>query len=152
MIVETVGDTAAPLLADLHARAFAQPWSQKQIAQMLQNPAAFAALARDDASAACGFALAWAAAGESELLTLAVVPEARRRGVGAALVTAACAAALARGARAMHLEVAEDNAPARALYAKLGYAEVGRRIGYYARASGAADAVVMRRALPDGAL
>ena len=77
--------------------------------------------------------MAWAAAGDSELLTVAVMPEFRRKGVGASLVTAVSVAALVRGAATMHLEVAVDNDAARALYAKLGYAiedrvSLGRRL------------------------
>jgi ribosomal-protein-alanine N-acetyltransferase len=48
----------------------------------------------------------------------------------------------------LFLEVAEDNAPARALYAQAGFEEVGRRKGYYARPQSAAvDALVLRRRL-----
>ncbi len=133
-------------MAALHARAFERPWSAADIATLLQNPSAFALIA--SAGDAQGFVLAWAAAGDAELLTVAVVPEARRRGVGASLVSAAGVAALVRGAATMHLEVAEDNAAARALYAKLGYAEAGRRPGYYAATIGRVDAIVMRRTLP----
>ncbi len=84
----------------------------------------------------------------SELLTVAVVPEARRKGVGAALVTSAGVAALVRGAFSMHLEVAETNDGARSLDKKLGYEEAGRRHAYYAGEGGSVDAIVMRRALP----
>lgn len=134
------------VMAALHARAFERPWSAADIATLLQNPSAFALIA--SAGDAQGFVLAWAAAGDAELLTVAVVPEARRRGVGVSLVSAAGVAALVRGAATMHLEVAEDNAAARALYAKLGYAEAGRRPGYYAATIGRVDAIVMRRTLP----
>jgi ribosomal-protein-alanine N-acetyltransferase len=48
----------------------------------------------------------------------------------------------------MHLEVAESIEAARALYAKLGYEEAGRRHAYYAGEGGSVDAIVMRRALP----
>jgi ribosomal-protein-alanine N-acetyltransferase len=92
--------------------------------------------------------MAWSAAGEAEILTLAVAPRARRQGVGAALVDAAGAAALLRGAASMHLEVAEANAPARALYKKLGYAEAGRRDAYYEGEGGSVDALVLKRNLP----
>jgi len=136
----------APLLAAVHARAFERPWRADDIAKLLQNPSAFALIA--SAGQAQGFVIAWAAAGDSELLTVAVVPEARRKGVGAALVTSAGVAALVRGAATMHLEVAEDNVGARALYQKLGYAEAGRRPGYYAADHGRVDAIVMRRTLP----
>lgn len=145
-MIETVGAEAAELLAKLHASAFEKPWSTAEIAKLLDNSAVFAILARK--SEPEGFAMAWAAAGDAELLTLAVVPEARRKGVGASLVGAASAAALMRGAGSMHLEVAEDNAPALALYAKLGYEEAGRRHAYYAGEGGYVDAIVMKRTLP----
>jgi len=145
-MIEAADASAAAMLAALHARAFDKAWSEAEIAAILQNTAAFALVAR--AEAPQGFVLAWAAAGEAEILTVAVIPEARRRGVGASLVTSAGVAALVRGAESMHLEVAEDNAAARALYAKLGYEEAGRRPGYYAGARAATDAIVMRRKLP----
>ncbi|MEZ5994287.1 MAG: GNAT family N-acetyltransferase [Hyphomonadaceae bacterium] len=145
-MIEAADAGASEALAALHARAFDKPWSAAEIGKLLENPAVFALVARD--GAAQGFAMAWAAAGDAELLTVAVVPGARRRGVGAALVTAAGVAALVRGAGAMHLEVAETNLAARALYQKLGYEEAGRRQAYYAGEGGAVDAIVMRRALP----
>jgi len=145
-MIEPVGVDAAAKLAQLHARAFDRPWSAAEIGKMLENPAVVALVA--GGADAQGFIIAWAVAGEAEVLTVAVIPEARRQGVGAALVTAAAAAVLARGASSMHLEVAEPNAAARALYAKLGFAEAGRRRDYYATEQGRVDAIVMRRALP----
>ena len=146
-MIEAADASAAARLAELHARAFPRAWSADDIAKLLQNPTTFALISRAN-NEAQGFVMAWAAAGDAEILTVAVVPEARRRGVGAALVTSAGVAALVRGATSMHLEVAEDNAPARALYAKLGYADAGRRGGYYAADHGRVDAIIMRRTLP----
>jgi [ribosomal protein S18]-alanine N-acetyltransferase len=91
-----------------------------------------------------GLVLARAIAGEAEVLTLAVLPAARRRGLGLALMTGAIDRAAAAGATAMLLEVAADNTAAQGLYALLGFAEVGRRRRYYADGR---DALVMRRAL-----
>jgi ribosomal-protein-alanine N-acetyltransferase len=142
-VIEAVGADAAAALAGLHARAFDRSWSAAEIEAMLTNPVTFALKAE-----ALGFVMAGVLVGEGEILTLAVVPEARRQGLGKALVEAACAAAVSRGAAAMRLEVAEDNAAARALYAKLGFEEVGRRRDYYTRDGGASvDAVIMRRGL-----
>lgn len=145
-MIEVVGVEAAALMASLHAQAFPRPWSADEIAKLLDNPAVFALTSGKTEPQ--GFVLGWTAAGDAELLTVAVVPDARRRGLGAALVTAAGVAALVRGAASMHLEVAEDNEAARALYAKLGYKEAGRRSAYYAGERGPVDAIVMRRTLP----
>uniref|UniRef100_UPI001F012A0B GNAT family N-acetyltransferase n=1 Tax=Falsiroseomonas oryziterrae TaxID=2911368 RepID=UPI001F012A0B len=113
-------------------------WGADAIRLMLEMPGAFGLVARD------GFVLARVAADEAEILTLAVLPEARRQGVGGALLAGAMAAAAARGAAAMFLEVSEGNAAARALYAAAGFSGVGRRRRYYPDGS---DAVVLRRTL-----
>ena len=144
-MIAAVDARASATLAALHARAFDKPWDGGEFAKLLKNPATFALVFAE--ADPVGFILGWAAAGEAEILTVAVAPEVRRRGVGAELVTAAAAAVVVRGALSVHLEVAEDNAAARALYAKLGYQEAGRRRGYYAGARGQIDAIVMRRDL-----
>ena len=76
--------------------------------------------------------------------SIAVTPDARRRGVGKALVRAAMGAAAQAGADAAFLEVAVDNAPAAALYAGLGFRRIGLRKGYYDHPEGEVDALVMR--------
>jgi len=126
-------------LAALHATAFDHAWGAAEIAELTDQPGAFALLAEGE-----GFILCRAIAGEAEILTLAVDPAARRRGVGRALVEAAAGLARLASAETLFLEVAEDNDAALALYAGAGFEGVGRRRGYYA--SGA-DAVVMRLAL-----
>ncbi len=146
MFVTPIGAGAAPPLARLHALAFDTPWNEAQLVQSLQAPFAFALQARS-ATALLGFILAHAAAGEAEVLTLAVDPAARRLGAGRALVEAAAGAALAAGAQMLWLEVAEDNAAARALYESAGFQAAGRRRGYYRRPGGAVDALMLRRRL-----
>ena len=88
-------------------------------------------------------------ADEAEILTLAVHPEARGRGQGARLVAEGVAAAGARGAYRIFLEVADDNASARAVYARAGFVEAGRRTAYYSRPDGSrADALLLSLNLP----
>ena len=145
-MIEAVDADSAPLLARLHAEAFPAPWSAEEMVKLMVNPAVFVLLA--SANEPQGFVMAWAVAGESEILTIAVVPSARRQGAGIRLMTAAGVAAYARGAATMHLEVAEDNEAARALYAKLGYVEAGRRNAYYSGEKGRVDALLLRRELP----
>ena len=87
-------------------------------------------------------------AGEAEVLTVGVRPEARGAGTGRRLVQAALEAARAEGAERVFLEVAEDNLAALRLYAGCGFGEVGRRRRYYPRPDGGTvDALVLRRAL-----
>ena len=130
----SVQDDRADRLAAIHAAAFAgpgeTPWSAEAFADLLAQAGVFAVETED------GFILMRAVADEAEILTLAVRPAARRRGEGGRLVGEGVLAAAAGGAARVFLEVAEDNAAARALYAGAGFAEAGRRPGYYAGADG----------------
>jgi ribosomal-protein-alanine N-acetyltransferase len=139
--LEAPGPGDAPALAALHAAAFkaAERWDAAAIATLLSMPGAFSLHIPG-----AGFVLARIAADEAEILTLAVIPNARRRGHAGALLAGAMAAALLRGAVAMFLEVSERNTAARGLYAGAGFTEAGQRRRYYADGS---DALVLRRAL-----
>lgn len=131
-------------LAALHIAAFTdqRPWSAEEFEALLTSPHVFLV------SQPQGFALGRVILDEVELLTIATAPEARRRGVGRDLMGAFEAEAKRRGAELAHLEVAADNLPALALYRGQGWAETGRRTGYYARPDGPAmDAVLMRKSL-----
>ena len=128
----------APALAAIHGAAFpvGERWGADAIALQLGLFGAFGFVSERG-----GFILARSVAGEAEILTLAVDPAVRRAGIGRALMKRAMRTAGAGGASAMFLEVAEVNAPARALYAACGFSEVGRRARYYA---GGVDALVLR--------
>lgn len=137
-------------LAILHARAFTtpRPWSAEEFTSWLADPLAFLLVEGD-----AGFLLGRAVAGEAELLTVAVAPESRGRGLGQRLVSRFLYQARLRGAEAAFLEVAEDNAPARTIYSRAGFAETGRRRGYYHSPNRPpVDALVMTRVLTDGAI
>lgn len=131
-------DDLAPGLAELHAEAFDAPWPASAFAELIGQPGVVLETEAD------GFILIRAVADEAEILTLAVRPAARRRGLGARLVRTAVKRAGSLGAERMFLEVAEDNAAARALYLALGFEPAGRRPRYYPRTDGpAADAVIL---------
>ncbi|MSV29381.1 MAG: GNAT family N-acetyltransferase [Bryobacterales bacterium] len=100
-------------------------------------PEAAAWAPRDDDSSACDVAvldgriagfIVWreTTPGEREILNLAVIPSARRRGLATRLVQNALAA---HGD--CFLEVRESNLSARAFYHRLGFREVGTRANYY---------------------
>lgn len=132
MTIRRVGAEAAPLLAALHAEAFppAERWGAEAIGLLLGLPG-HVALLDAPGDAPRGFVMGRVAAGEAEVLTLATRPEARRVGVGRALMQALLCHAARQGAAALFLEVAESNQAARGLYAGLGGTEVGRRRHYY---------------------
>jgi len=138
-----------PALAALHGESFADAWSADWLGRLLASPGAFALVA-EQVGRPAGFVLARNAAGEAEILTLAVAPAARRAGLGRALVGQAARHATGCGATVIYLEVAVANAPARALYGALGFEEAGRRKGYYAQHPGSApgDALVLKAELP----
>ncbi|MFT4151581.1 MAG: ribosomal protein S18-alanine N-acetyltransferase [Paracoccaceae bacterium] len=134
-------------MAAIHAESFTypRPWTAAELAGLLASPLCFLL------TESRGFLIGRAVAGEAELLTLAVAPEARRGGRGARLVARFLDAAAARGAETAFLEVAADNTAAQQLYARAGFAESGRRRGYYATGAGVpVDAVLMARVLAQG--
>ncbi len=136
----------AMAMAAVHAEAFDVPWPPEAFIGLLAGPGVFAVAATNGALAA--LILMRAVAGEAEVLTLAVGPSHRRRGVARALLASGLAIAAELGAESAFLEVAADNPAAIALYRGEGFEAVGSRAGYYQRAAGpAADALVLRRAL-----
>jgi ribosomal-protein-alanine N-acetyltransferase len=90
LISSPAADTAT--LAALHSACFPDAWDAKAIAELLATPGAFSFHNQD------GFVLARVAGGEAEILTLAVAPHARGRGLGRALLGKAIAQAEAQGA------------------------------------------------------
>ena len=133
----------AVALAKAHAGAFEAPWPPEVFVELLASPGVFALAAVDQAPV--GLILMRAIAGEAEVLTLAVQPTHRRRGLGRALLQAGLGGALAAGAETVFLEVAADNPAALALYREAGFEAAGHRAGYYHRPGGvAADALVLR--------
>ena len=117
----------AAALAATHETAFPDdPWPDSLFAALFDNPTTFGFL-----DPAGGLVIARAVAGEAEILTIGVAPSARRRGLARALLAAALAAARARAAETMFLEVEADNAAAIALYCSVGFTPAGRRRDYY---------------------
>ena len=133
-------------LATLHALSFTTPppWSASDFAGFLADPLAFLLVEGD-----AGFLLGRAVAGEAELLTIAVAPEARRRGLGRTLVSRFLYQARLRQADRAFLEVSAQNPAAIALYESAGFTPAGRRTGYYRTPEGTRiDALVLARDLP----
>lgn len=132
-------------LVAIQAACHADVWSADFIAELMGQTGCFAVIA----DPADGFILIRAIAGEAEILTFGVVSQARRCGVGRALLMAGAAEAARLGAETLFLEVNVTNVPALALYAQMGFSEQGRRRGYYRDdKNNAQDALVLRAVLP----
>jgi ribosomal-protein-alanine N-acetyltransferase len=143
--IREAGIADAESLALLHGECFQDGWNAESFRNLLNRPGCFALLAGSEA-----FILVQLAGGEAEIQSLGTRCAARRGGFARALVISAATEGFRRGARAMFLEVAEDNGAALALYRGMGFAEVGKRRGYYPRGKEkpAADALVLRNSLP----
>ena len=133
----------AEAMAVAHAQAFDTAWDKAAFEEVLAAPEVFGLVALD--SAAAGLVVCRAVAGEGEVLTIAVTPPVRRRGIARALMTAALDRMRGARVREVFLEVDAGNFAAIELYESLGFGRVGLRKGYYDRgAVGRADALLMR--------
>jgi ribosomal-protein-alanine N-acetyltransferase len=127
----------AERLAEIHGHAFARPWSALDFERLLAERGVLAdGLFQGRAERACGFVLSRRVLDEAEILTIALDPSLRGRGHARPLLRRHLDALATRGVRHVHLEVDEANAPALALYRRLGFRESGRRPGYYALPDG----------------
>ena len=136
MKIRALTGADAGWMTALHGQAFERAWSEADLAGYTQA-GNIIALGTEGA----GFCLARHAAGEAEILTIAVAQERRREGIGAALIAAVLKALQAGGTTAVFLEVSEENSAA--IYAGRGFVPAGRRKGYYA----GTDALILRRSL-----
>jgi ribosomal-protein-alanine N-acetyltransferase len=140
---------AAEPLAELHARCFPEePWDAEALSRILALSGVIGFVAWQGDRPA-GFALARDLGAECEILSIGVLPEFRRCGIGAALLDAIFDAARRLGLPSIVLEVAADNPGARALYAGMGFIAVGRRPRYYQRGAEMSDAMILRCAVTD---
>jgi len=133
-------------MAALHAISFNRGWSEQEFEQLLTDRSVVADRAASGRNTV-GFILSRCAADEAEILSVAVARVFRGRGLARRLLALHLSRLAGIGLRAVFLEVDEDNEPARALYARAGFREIGRRPGYYPQGSVAKAALVLRRDL-----
>jgi [ribosomal protein S18]-alanine N-acetyltransferase len=133
--------TDAAAIAALHGASFRRGWAEDEVYRLLVDPAVLAhrVMMR---WALTGFVMSRLAADEAEILSVAIAPARRGRGLSRPLLDLHLRSLAGRGARTVFLEVDEHNAPACRLYDGAGFRQVGRRQGYYA---GGAAALVLRR-------
>jgi ribosomal-protein-alanine N-acetyltransferase len=147
--IEPLESSHAAAAAEIHAGAFARPWSALEFERLLADERVVADglfLARKPDPV--GFAASRVAADEAEVLSIAIARDARGRGCAGPLLSRHLESLARCGAAKVHLEVEDGNAPALALYRRFGFAEVGRRPGYYLRPDGSrATALTMTKRL-----
>lgn len=132
MKVREAGPDDAQAMATLHEACFDRPWKGWEIRRVLLTGGTWA-VAVDGLESLWGFAVARVIASDAEILTLAVDPARRRRGIGRVLTQHTAARAMAAGAERLLLEVAVDNPAGLALYRRQGFHPMGVRKNYYAR-------------------
>lgn len=137
----------APAAAALHALGFADAWSEAALASQITDPATLS-FAHFEERGLVAFALVRVVAGEADILTVATHPARRGQGLAFALLTVLMQRLVDDGIARITLDVAEDNAPARRLYDRLGFTLDGRRPRYYTAGRAApVDALLMSRPL-----
>jgi [ribosomal protein S18]-alanine N-acetyltransferase len=147
--IQPIGVERSAECAAIHAASFAHPWQEADFEQLLVAPETLADGAigdKDERLAA--FVLSRIAADEAEMLTIAVAPEWRSRGVATLLLAPHLSGLAATGVTRLFLEVEADNAAARALYANFRFTQVGERKSYYRSADASLKgALLLRRDL-----
>src|SRR5947209_9380401 len=114
--VRAIGPAAAADCARLHAASFAHPWSATEFESLLTASNAIADGALGPGGGLLGFALSRHAAGEAEILSIAVARAERGKGIGRALMGAHLGHFAGAGVSSVFLEVEGGNAAALALY------------------------------------
>jgi [ribosomal protein S18]-alanine N-acetyltransferase len=139
---EARADDAAAIAA-IHGASFQRGWGEDDIHRLLveRNVIAHRVMI---GRTLVGFILSRIAAGEAEILSVAIAPAWRRRRLARPLLDLHLRRLAGFGVRSVFLEVDQRNTPARRLYRRAGFHEVGLRQGYY---QGGVAALVLRRDL-----
>ena len=140
IIPMTLAHTAQ--VAELEGLCFSDPWSQASVAGELENPLSLW-LVWEENGKVLGYVGSQTVLDETDMMNLAVLPVARRRGIARALILALVEQLKSRGSRCLTLEVRASNDAAIALYRSLDFAQVGKRPNYYRNPK--EDALIMRK-------
>ncbi len=143
--IVTMCEGHVPQIAALEAASFSAPWDEDSIRAELDNPLALWLAAEDGDGAVLGYVGSQTCFEDADILNVCVAPAARRQGIAAALMTELEARLAPKGAERITLEVRASNVPAIALYAKIGYAQVGIRRNYYEKPR--EDALILQKSL-----
>lgn len=131
-----------PAVAELERKCFSDPWSERSVAAELENPLSLwlvALLGRT----VVGYVGSQSVMEQADMMNIAVNPDYRRQGIAESLIERLVAELKDKQVSSLTLEVRASNAPAIALYRKLGFIQVGKRPNYYRNPR--EDALILRK-------
>jgi len=129
-------------VAELEKLCFSDPWSEKSVSSELENKLALWLVAEEENRVA-GYVGSQTVMGETDMMNIAVHPDFRRQGIAEDLVDALVTELQKIESRCLTLEVRASNDPARKLYEKLGFSQIGKRPNYYRNPR--EDALILRK-------
>ncbi|WP_420412540.1 ribosomal protein S18-alanine N-acetyltransferase [Roseibium sp.] len=147
-VIEEALDEDLPKIAEIHAVSFKHAWDEDELARMKAQDSTTILVARRSSPygtrSPLGFLILRTAADEAEVITIAVHPRQRGRGIGKKLMEDGLFRLYSDRCKSLFLEVDSANDSAILLYRSLGFKEVGKRKGYYSDSGGDGTALVMR--------
>ena len=129
-------------VAKLEALCFSDPWSERSVAGELDNPLSTWLICADG-DAVLGYVGSQTVMGETDMMNVAVHPDARGQGIATRLILALVEDLKKQGSHCLTLEVRASNQNAISLYQKLGFPQIGRRPNYYRNPK--EDALILRK-------
>ena len=142
MRIEKMNASHVAQVAELEKICFSDPWSENSVASELQNKLALWLVSVEE-DRVSGYIGSQTVMGETDMMNVAVHPDFRRQGIAEALVLALVAELQNIASKCLTLEVRASNEPARQLYEKLGFSQIGRRRNYYRNPK--EDALILRK-------
>lgn len=137
MTLEHVSGVAA-----LEKVCFPDPWSEKSIASEVSNPLSLWLVATQGEKVV-GYVGSQSVLDGADMMNIAVDPDYRNAGIATQLILKLIDLLKCNGVVSLCLEVRISNESAIALYEKMGFVPVGRRLGYYRNPR--EDAYIMRK-------
>lgn len=142
MIITQMKENHVQQIAELERICFNDPWSENSIASELNNRLSLWLVALDG-DKVIGYVGSQTVLGETDMMNIAVHPDYRKQGIANRMIDALISGLTERNSHCLMLEVRASNIPAKSLYFKLGFEEVGVRKNYYRNPR--EDALILRK-------
>lgn len=141
-IIQATKENTADIFL-IEQSCFSTPWTEQSISDSVERDSNYFNIAYADSKPA-GYMSMMLAAGEGDIMRVAVLPEYRRLGIGRALLEECFSS---NDPDVVFLDVRENNIPAIRLYESMGFESVGLRKNYYSNPT--EHAVIMTYNLKD---